>query len=384
MYLATEVYNVILPMFAPMTRECVNERFKNHMKVTQLEANRFSKKILTWFRVHGRHDLPWQKQQTPYRVWVSEIMLQQTQVKTVIDYYKRFMQRFPSIKQLAQADQDEVLHYWTGLGYYARARHLHQCAKQIVNDFNGRFPNQIEQVMALPGIGKSTAGAILSLARQQHHAILDGNVKRVLCRHWMIEGWPEKTTVKNSLWQLAECLTPKQDVASYNQAMMDLGATVCIRGQARCLECPVAQTCLANQHQQVSRFPFSKPKAKLPIKTTFMLIIKNGDNQVYLQKRPANGIWGGLWSLPECPLHENITHWCSRQLGMEVVDLAEQPALRHTFSHFHLDITPVTMQIKNYHLQIMEDKEALWYNKASDLKLGFATPVKRLIKHYQE
>lgn len=347
--------------------------------ISRSEAKSFSKKIIDWHEKHGRHDLPWQKQRTPYRVWISEIMLQQTQVKTVIDYYTKFMSRFPSLKQLAEAAEDEVLHYWTGLGYYARARNLHRCAQQIVSEYNGRFPNEIEQVIALPGIGPSTAGAILSLSRQQRHPILDGNVKRVLCRYRMIEGWPEKTAVKNVLWELADKLTPDENVASYTQAIMDLGATVCTRSQPLCGQCPVKSNCQARQLDQIKRFPFSKPKTKLPVKTTCMLIIKNDQNEIFLQKRPTAGIWGGLWSLPECPSTQNINDWCASTLGMKVKQLDEQPALRHSFSHFHLDITPVNLQLAGYHLQVMELADSVWYNNQSGLKLGFATPVKRLI-----
>jgi len=347
------------------------------------QANQFSQKILKWYKRSGRHDLPWQKQMTPYRVWVSEIMLQQTQVKTVIPYYQKFMREFPNLKQLAEASIDEVLHLWTGLGYYARARNLHRCAQIIQQEYKGRFPNKIEQVIDLPGIGQSTAGAILALAKKQRHPILDGNVKRVLCRYFMVPGWPEKNDVKQKLWEIAEQLTPQQQVAEYTQAMMDLGATLCTRSQPQCELCPVEKQCLAKAEQQVKKFPYSKPKKPQPIRTTQMLIISNSAQQVFLQKRPPTGIWGGLWIFPECPIGQDVTEWCRQQLGMKVKAVEEHKVIRHTFSHFHLDITPVDLdfvsfspRIKN---QIQEPADQVWYNSESDLKLGFATPVKNLL-----
>ena len=216
--------------------------------------------MIAWFAQHGRKDLPWQQDPTPYRVWVSEIMLQQTQVRTVIPYYQRFMQAFPDLRALAAAPLDQVLHHWSGLGYYARARNLHRAAQRIRDDHAGRFPEDIEVVMRLPGIGRSTAGAVLSLACGQRHAILDGNVKRVLARFHAVEGWPGKTAVLEQLWALAEAATPQRDVAAYNQAMMDLGATLCRRGTPECPSCPLQSDCRACKLGRQSEFPAPRPR----------------------------------------------------------------------------------------------------------------------------
>ncbi len=351
--------------------------------LTKQQAQRFNQNLLKWFDQYGRHDLPWQKNMTSYRVWVSEIMLQQTQVKTVIPYYLNFMRQFPNIKKLAAAPIDEVLHLWTGLGYYARARNLHQCAQVICEQYKGRFPNQIEQVMALPGIGQSTAGAILALSKNLMFPILDGNVKRVLCRYLKIEGWPEKNDVKQKLWKIAERLTPGLRVADYTQAIMDLGATVCTRTQPSCDVCPMKRTCQAKRDNEVQLFPFSKPKTKQPVRSTKMLLICNQAQQIYLEKRPPSGIWGGLWGFPECTESEDVIDWCAKKLGMIVKSKGKQKQFRHTFSHFHLDITPVTVEFIDFEPQfknqIREQAESVWYHHESDLKLGFATPVKRLL-----
>ena len=265
--------------------------------------NTFTKNLLQWFAQHGRHDLPWQSNPTPYRVWVSEIMLQQTQVSTVIDYYQRFMNTFSSIKSLSEAPSDEVLKLWSGLGYYARARNLHRCAQIICNEYGGEFPNTIAELVKLPGIGRSTAGAILSFSMQTRAPILDGNVKRVLTRYCAIEGLPGDQAVAAGLWDIAEQFTPADHYAQYNQAIMDLGATICTRHRPSCLLCPVNTDCQAYGQSRTHEFPqTAKTKKSRPKKSTQMLMIQNPDGRFWLEKRPPTGIWGGLWSFPQCEM----------------------------------------------------------------------------------
>ena len=343
----------------------------------------FSDRLLAWFKQHGRKDLPWQQDPTPYRVWVSEIMLQQTQVATVIPYFQRFMQRFPDIASLAAAEQDEVLHLWTGLGYYARGRNLHKAARRICAEHGGEFPADLEQVMALPGIGRSTAGAILSLALGQCHAILDGNVKRVLTRYHAIEGWPGTPAVEKTLWQLADGHTPARDSAAYTQAIMDLGATVCRRSQPRCSLCPQQQGCQALKQGLQNQLPTARPRKTLPVKYTTMLMLSNAEDRVLLQQRPPTGIWGGLWSLPqldqETPSDAQIRRWCREQLGHRVVIQERWPMLRHTFSHFHLHIEPVHLRSQGSAARVADDS-ATWLALAEPADLGMAAPVKQLLQ----
>jgi A/G-specific adenine glycosylase len=278
----------------------------------------FSDKLLTWHDTHGRKDLPWQKHSTAYRVWISEIMLQQTQVATVIPYYDRFMDRFPDLISLANAELDDVLHLWSGLGYYARARNLHKAAKSVRDDHGGVFPMEFEEVTALPGIGRSTAAAILALADNQHHAILDGNVKRVLTRYYMVEGWPGAPSVIQALWSLAEKLTPAQRVAQYTQAIMDLGATLCTRSRPACAICPLTADCQAHAANRQAEFPHRRPKKKLPVRETTFVMMCDQAGQVMLERRPPSGIWGGLWGFPECPDDANLDQWCSEQYAFEI------------------------------------------------------------------
>ncbi|MCE9678032.1 A/G-specific adenine glycosylase [Shewanella sp. AS1] len=338
----------------------------------------FSQRIISWYADHGRKHLPWQQDKTPYKVWVSEIMLQQTQVATVIPYFDAFMQRFPSINELAQASQDEVLHYWTGLGYYARARNLHKSAQIIAAQYQGAFPTEFEQVLSLPGIGRSTAGAVLSLSLGQHHPILDGNVKRVLARHGAIEGWPGKKEVETQLWQLTSALTPKADIAQYNQAMMDIGANVCTRSKPQCHLCPVAIDCQAQLQGRQSDFPGKKPKKTLPEKQAFMLIIQDND-KVMMAKRPPAGIWGGLWCFPQfATLAELENYLEAQQLSLSSNEALD--SFRHTFSHFHLDISAYIAKLEpGKAQQIMEDDASLWYNLANPPKVGLAAATERIL-----
>lgn len=293
--------------------------------------------VLAWYRQHGRHDLPWQQNTTPYRVWVSEIMLQQTQVATVIPYYLRFMQHYPNVEALAAASQDEVLHLWTGLGYYARGRNLHKAAGIIVREHGGVFPDTQDQLAALPGIGRSTAGAILALGHGKRGVILDGNVKRVLCRFHAITEWSGTTATQRLLWKLADAATPAAEVAAYTQAIMDLGATVCRRGKPACHACPLQENCQALASGQAATLPVSKPRKVLPEKRAIMVMYVH-DDAVLLQQRDSSGLWGGLWGLPELANEEALATW----LRAHHTKLSERwPTLRHTFSHFHLDIQPV-------------------------------------------
>ncbi len=336
-------------------------------------------RVLAWYDEHGRHGLPWQNPATPYRVWVSEVMLQQTQVTTVIPYFERFMARFPDIPTLAAAPVDEVLHLWSGLGYYARARNLHRAAQQLVSDYDGDFPDELEAVRALPGIGRSTAGAILSLAKGQKQAILDGNVKRILARYHAIDGWPGRSAVERELWAVAERHTPTHRPAAFNQGMMDLGATLCLRRQPLCSCCPLAAECVAHQQGNPEDYPARKPAPAKPVRQTRMLLLVD-DAHVLLVRRPPTGVWGGLWSPPECDPGDDVAAYCRDELGLDVTAIQPWSRLRHTFSHFHLDIEPVQARVLGRTGRaVMEDAEAVWYNVQAPQAKGLAAPVSRLI-----
>lgn len=340
----------------------------------------FAEKLLNWYAQHGRKDLPWQAARDPYRIWVSEIMLQQTQVATVIDYFNRFITRFPDIAALAQAPLDEVMHYWTGLGYYARARNLHKAAQAIMHAHGGEFPREFDAVAALPGIGPSTAGAVLAFAFAQPHSILDGNVKRVLARYHRVAGWPGQRAVAERLWAHARAHTPAAQVQSYTQAIMDLGATVC-RRVPRCGECPVADGCAAYTHGETSHFPTPAPRKTLPVKATVMLMIRDDDGAVLLERRPPAGIWGGLWGFPECA-DLNTARAYGAHRGWQIECGEPWPSLRHTFTHFHLDIVPLPAQLRTpgtSHV-IMEPAANVWYRPHAPDARGLPAPVKQLLQ----
>lgn len=339
----------------------------------------FAKRVLAWANHHGRKQLPWQQQRTAYRVWISEIMLQQTQVDTVIPYFEKFMQSFPGIGELANAQQDEVLHHWSGLGYYARARNLHKAAQIIRDEYAGEFPTQLQQVMSLPGIGRSTAGAILSLSLNQAHAILDGNVKRVLARHCAIQGWPGAAKVEKQLWEIAQLRLPSSRNADYTQAMMDLGATCCMRTKPMCEQCPVNEDCQAFIKGQQYELPHAKPKKQIPERTTTMLLLHNSRQQLLMQRRPNQGIWGGLWSFPEFENKQQGLDWCMRTFQQTPESQQLLPTLTHTFSHFRLHITPFSVSYNTPIHWVMEEDEWVWY-KHDTSQLGLAAPVKQLIK----
>ena len=339
----------------------------------------FSDRLLTWYHKEGRKHLPWQQDKTPYRVWVSEIMLQQTQVATAIPYYQRFMARFPDLASLAAAPLDEVLHHWTGLGYYARARNLHQAAQRVQEEHGGVFPETFAQVAALPGIGRSTAGAILSLSLGQHHAILDGNVKRVLTR-WLAEpGWPGDKKVEARLWQWAEQLTPQAGVSEYNQAMMDLGASLCSRSKPQCERCPLSDDCQGYASGLPTDFPHPKPKKKaLPQKQVYLLLLLQ-EGALWLEQRPPQGIWGGLYSFPEFATPEEAEAWLLRQ-GARDCSLTPLSPFRHTFSHFHLDITPLLAHCAHpLPARSMEGARQLWYNLSHPANVGLSAATVKLL-----
>jgi A/G-specific adenine glycosylase len=344
----------------------------------------FYTRVLDWFARHGRKDLPWQTDPTPYRVWVSEIMLQQTQVATVIPYYERFMGRFPDAKALAHASPDQVLHHWSGLGYYARARNLHAAARLVAGRYQGCFPKTLDELRALPGIGRSTAGAILSLACGQRHPILEGNVKRVLARFHAVEGWPGQASIERRLWVLAERYTPPRQVPAYTQAIMDLGATLCTRGQPGCGQCPLAINCKARLTGRQRNFPSPRPRRELPRRQTRMMLVSNDAGEVLLERRPPAGIWGGLWSLPEVAHGQPLEAWCREHLGLEVRVLEKWSCVQHTFSHFHLEITPVLGEAVVRRDGVRDDGGRVWRHPGALDERGLAAPVKCLLQRYTQ
>ena len=344
-------------------------------------SEQFSQAVLAWYDQFGRKDLPWQENMTPYRVWVSEIMLQQTQVATVIPYYQRFMQALPDVQALAAADADEVLHLWTGLGYYSRARNLHKTAQLVVAEHGGEFPVGVDALQALPGIGRSTAGAIASLSMGLRAPILDGNVKRVLARYHAVEGWPGTKAVQDNLWEVAERYTPPQRVDHYTQAMMDLGATLCTRSKPSCLLCPVQAGCAARKLGQPTAFPHSKPRKVMPVRQCLMPLVINQEGHVWLQRRPDSGLWGGLWCPPQlddqAALDELLEH-----MGWSPERQQELEPLRHTFSHFHLDIQPLLLRVQPTHG--VAEAGQVWYNLRQPTRLRLAAPVSKLLKRVEQ
>lgn len=344
------------------------------------------KLVLNWFDYHGRKSLPWQQDKSPYRVYVSEIMLQQTQVATVIPYYERFMAQFPDVFSLANAEEDSVLYLWTGLGYYNRARNLHKTAKIIAKDYLGIFPCDLDILQSLPGIGRSTAGAIMAIAFEKKAAILDGNVKRVLTRLYGITEWPGEKATHAYLWTLAEELTPDQRVADYTQAMMDIGATLCKRGQPNCLECPLQENCLAFKQGLTQSIPGSKPKKTSPLRITTFLLLKQG-NQILLQKRPKAGIWAGLWSLPEITgkaSSQQVREFCQKNLRCTIQKTTDIPSFIHVFSHFRLEVNPVLIEIQKTKLKLLEANQEIWYNLEQPARVGLPAPIKALLERIND
>jgi A/G-specific adenine glycosylase len=342
----------------------------------------FATALLDWFDQFGRKDLPWQQSPTAYHVWLSEIMLQQTQVSTVIDYYLRFIARFPDIDALADAHQDDVLALWSGLGYYARARNLHKTAQIVVAEHAGKMPADLEQLMSLPGIGRSTAGAILTLGYHQRFPILDGNVKRVLARFYALDGWPGKKQVENQLWQYAEALLPTQRIANYIQAQMDLGATLCTRSKPACQRCPLQSACQAYALGRASDFPGKKPQKATPIRQTYWLVLQNDQGQLLLEQRPQTGIWGGLWSFPERTDTADLDLYCHQQWQLRLNSQNKLSTIQHVFSHFKLDIHPLLLRCES--AGIADKDRGNWYKIEDTFKLGLPAPVKSLLQFLQQ
>ena len=342
--------------------------------------NPFAARLLGWFDLHGRRDLPWQVDQTPYRVWVSEIMLQQTQAATVVPYFTRFMAAFPSVEDLAAAHLDQVLERWAGLGYYARARNLHAAARKVVQDYECKFPATVEALKSLPGVGRSTAGAVLALAHGKRAPILDGNAKRVLARYEAVEGWPGRAAVQKTLWGHAERHTPRARVAEYTQAIMDLGATVCTRTRPRCSECPLTADCKARIGGLQAVLPTPRPRRERPQRDVRILLITNANREVLLERRPPNGIWGGLYSLPELAAEDDPQDWCHRHLGVAIREHMARSPLKHGFSHFDLVIHPLEIRLETMGNAVMDRDGWLWYNPEQEARVGVAAPIAVLLK----
>ena len=346
----------------------------------------FAARLIAWQRQHGRHDLPWQNTRDPYRIWLSEIMLQQTQVSTVIPYYARFLARFPDVAALAAAPLDDVMALWAGLGYYSRARNLHRCAQAVVEQHGGAFPASVDALAELPGIGRSTAAAIASFAFGARATILDGNVKRVLARVFGVEGFPGEKRVENAMWTLAESLLPSSindaDVSAYTQGLMDLGATLCVRGKPECGRCPFATDCVANATGRQRELPAARPKKTVPTRRTWMLVLCDGD-AVMLEKRPPSGIWGGLWSLPEAA-DETALAERAHAFGANggVSPLAP---LTHTFTHFKLDIEPRIAELGRGTSATVTagDAETAWVSLRDIDAYGVPAPVRKLLDGLQ-
>ena len=341
----------------------------------------FQKIILNWFDKNGRKHLPWQQNKTPYRIWISEIMLQQTQVQTVIPYFERFMQEFPDLDALANATEDAVLHLWAGLGYYTRARMLHRAAKIIVTHYQNKFPNTLAELKQLPGIGPSTAGAILALAFNQQATILDGNVKRVLARLHGIREPIDAKEIEKKLWEIAVSYTPKKRVADYTQAMMDIGATLCTQKKPACPTCPLRKNCSAYQHNIAEQLPIKKATRALPVREATFLIVKNKQH-ILLYKRPPTGIWGSLWSLPEIagqPNLKTMRTFCQQNLQLNFTQYDTLKSFRHTFTHYHLQVFPVLIAIKK--LKTMEGHQQIWYNLDNPNAVGLPKPIKTILEN---
>ncbi len=338
----------------------------------------FAPRLIAWQKQHGRHTLPWQDGAAgdAYPVWLSEIMLQQTQVETVIPYYQRFLASFPDLATLAAAHQDAVLGHWSGLGYYSRARNLHAAARRIVAEHGGQFPRDIAAILALPGIGRSTAAAITVFAFNECRAILDGNVKRVLARVFGIDGWPGEKGIENRLWELAESLLPETDIRAYTQGLMDLGATVCTRGRPQCANCPFADDCSANLQGRQRELPAARPKKEIPEKSTAMLVLLHA-GEVLLEKRPNSGIWGGLWSLPEFSEQLDPVQAASR-LGYQATLSGELPGFKHTFTHFRLFIQPWQLRVARAYTAAEPGR--IWLSLDELDGAALPTPVRRILE----
>lgn len=339
-----------------------------------------AQRLLAWFDRHGRHDLPWQHPRTPYRVWLSEIMLQQTQVSVVVGYFGRFVNALPDLPALARAPQDTVLALWSGLGYYARARNLHAAAKQCVEQHGGDLPRDLDALVALPGIGRSTAGAILSQAWNDPAPILDGNVKRVLCRVFGIVGWPGLPAVEKRLWTIAERLLPQTRLADWTQAQMDFGATLCTRANPACAICPLQDVCVARREGRIAELPAPKPGKALPRREAQMLIVEDAAGRVLLHRRPPTGVWASLWSLPQHEDPEASQAWFERHLDGDFASARALPALDHGFSHYHLRIHPLLIAVNGMRAAVNDNENLRWANRAELVAIGLPAPVRKLLQ----
>ena len=340
----------------------------------------FSDLLLTWFDKYGRHDLPWQHPRTPYRVWLSEIMLQQTQVASVIPYFEKFLLGFPDLKSLANAELDEVVALWAGLGYYTRARNLHRTAKICMENHQGGLPLTLDELIALPGIGRSTAAAIMSQAHDLPFAILDGNVKRTLSRYYGISGWPGTPAVEKELWELSEKCLPEKRNADYTQAIMDFGATFCTRSKPRCTECPLNKKCIAFTENRVAELPQKKPAKKIPTRHTVMLVLLNNQNEVFLSRRPAKGVWSGMWSLPEVADLDEVQPLLQQRVKNIDANNTALPEFQHTFSHYHLMIKPYYWRDLQARHRIAETDSTRWQALNKLDSVGLPAPVKKLLE----
>jgi A/G-specific adenine glycosylase len=348
------------------------------MRVRVLSVMRsVAARVIAWHARHGRHDLPWQATRDAYAIWISEIMLQQTQVATVIPYYQRFIGRFPDITTLAAAPLDAVLVCWSGLGYYSRARNLHRAAQIVVREHQGRFPAEFGAVLALPGIGRSTAAAICAFAFGGRHPILDGNVKRVLARYFGISGYPGERRVEAQLWRKSQALLPRSNVAAYTQGLMDLGAGICTRRQPRCISCPLQPDCVAYRRNLTDRLPGARPKSVLPKRKTVMLVLQHA-GEVLLEKRPEKGIWGGLWCFPEIGRGDDLKEICARRFGARVAALKPLPTLEHGFTHFRLSITPQRLRVTGFAPRAAESGH-IWLPLEEARTAAIPMPVKRIL-----
>ena len=338
----------------------------------------FASRLIAWQKTHGRRDLPWQNTRDPYAIWISEIMLQQTQVSTVIPYYERFLAAFPDVATLAAAPVVRVLEQWSGLGYYRRAHLLHRAAKAIVSDHAGAFPRDIDAIAALPGIGRSTAGAIAAVAFGTRAPILDGNVKRVLARHAGIDGFPGDGGVERTLWRHAEALLPERDVETYTQATMDLGATVCLKRSPRCDACPVRGDCVARREDRIDALPAPRPQRALPQRAVSVLLLQR-HGEVLLEKRPATGIWAGLWSLPEVGLDADIVAHCRTRFAAEVAPQPPLPTIEHGFTHFRLTLHPQPCAVLGL-VRRAEEPGFLWLPLTEVGSAALPAPIKKLLR----
>ncbi|MBL8526002.1 MAG: A/G-specific adenine glycosylase [Betaproteobacteria bacterium] len=338
----------------------------------------FAKKVIAWQQREGRHGLPWQGTKDAYRVWLSEIMLQQTQVATVIPYFERFLQRFPDVVSLAKAPEDDVMQLWAGLGYYARARNLHRAAKQVVELHGGKFPDDFEAIHALPGVGRSTAAAISAFAFGQRKPILDGNVKRVFARHFGVGGDVKSKAVEDQLWQVAEQQLPKSDIETYTQGLMDLGATLCKRTQPSCLLCPVGKTCVGFKEGRTEELPGKGLRKEVPHREMRMLVILHKED-VLLEKRPPTGIWGGLWCLPEAPMEKDSVDTLARKYRLKGRIARELDRVEHGFTHYSLTIFPIQIEVKKVDLAAMEPG-LMWIDIREAGNAAVPAPVKRILE----